>query len=514
MSRQPPQGVIFPISDIDNSENGSFKLEKENNELLLSWNRPAKPITLASDAYHGLTYTDLFVTKNLKTNSHFTDDLTGYTTAAGAPSVSTDDCNTPTKSLKIFGTTSQQVTTSVTTSIGAKLYIACKVKVNRFVSGGGIGIFATNGDYDAEMLLKSVTNEFVTVSHIFTSETTSFAITIGSISSANLDGYIDDFMVIDISSLAKYAPNCKELDQLYENYLNILKGAGTTTQPVKSYKIASKENWTCSAPEAEAEFVKKMREKALAIGMVNSVIWSSTGFTASTAYDLIKMAVHATGYNDIAKVWNKKTYTIVTKGIDPREIVLATTVTDSALETAYYIFGGKTGTGTAVQQSLVMLVPAPNGNMLVGAIAENSTDRFVAMKELFDIGIHCLDPVFVPPDGHTLTATNFAVALMPHGNPLSYEGYDIPLLYAANENTAKACASTAKVLTAMVMLDYVKDLNEMFEIEASDIQPASIVKAGDIISFKDALHAMLLPSANEVAKAISREVGYKILNAY
>src|SRR5674476_873828 len=252
------------LADDDNNESVKFKINKENNELLMSWNRPAKPITLASDAFHGETYTDLFVTRNLKTNSHFNTDLTGYTLVSGTPTASSDDYNTPGRSMKCFGATSQYVTASVSCTVGATLYVAVKAKVIRYISGGGLGFYGNQGDYDSPMRLTEVTSDFVTMSHIFVADGTTFTVSLGSMESANLDGYVDDYIVIDISDLLKYNQTSKDLDALYDNYLNILKGNATTVQETKKYKLVSKENWTCSAPEAEAEFIRKMREKALA----------------------------------------------------------------------------------------------------------------------------------------------------------------------------------------------------------------------------------------------------------
>jgi D-alanyl-D-alanine carboxypeptidase len=299
--------------------------------------------------------------------------------------------------------------------------------------------------------------------------------------------------------------------------LSIVKKEEVTAPETKQYKIAFLENRkVINTAKAITAFLSALNAKAEYLGMSNTEFPQPHTFYSS-AYDLIKMGVHATGYNDLVKIWNTKSYSFLPKGVNPRLVSVETTVTGAALENYYHIFGGKTGTGASTQQTLLVLVNAPNGNMFVGAIAENATDRYAASKELFDIATECANnPEFTPPGEFTLTASNCAVALLPHGNPLSYAGYDIPLLYSIGKDDVKACASTAKVMTAMVTLDYIDNINEHFEIIEDDLvnTPEPYLQIGDIMTFKDALHLLLLPSSNNTARALARVVGSKILNIY
>ena len=65
----------------------------------------------------------------------------------------------------------------------------------------------------------------------------------------------------------------------------------------------------------------------------------------------------------------------------------------------------------------------------------------------------------------------------------------------------------------MVMLDYIKDIHETIEFVDSDIIGGSgaVFETGDIITYEDALFAMMLPSSNMAAQAVARSVGEKIL---
>lgn len=111
------------------------------------------------------------------------------------------------------------------------------------------------------------------------------------------------------------------------------------------------------------EFVSKMNAKAAYIGMTNSTFTSASGLlttTKMTANDMIQMIVEACSYNQILKVWGKKSYVIPVGGTNPRSVQLSTTVTDSAIEASYNILGGKTGSlnsGTTAAALVMVALP-------------------------------------------------------------------------------------------------------------------------------------------------------------
>lgn len=61
----------------------------------------------------------------------------------------------------------------------------------------------------------------------------------------------------------------------------------------------------------------------------------------------------------------------------------------------------------------------------------------------------------------------------------------------------------------MTALDFCPDLGEKIEFISSDLTDGSgaIFQAGDIVSLKDAIAALLLPSSNMAATAIARNIG-------
>lgn len=74
-------------------------------------------------------------------------------------------------------------------------------------------------------------------------------------------------------------------------------------------------------------------------------------------------------------------------------------------------------------------------------------------------------------------------------------------------------ASLTKIMTCMITLDYLKDLNTIIEVEESDITRGSgpSLQAGDKIKLRDCLYLLLLESSNTIATTLSRLVGSNIV---
>jgi D-alanyl-D-alanine carboxypeptidase len=74
-------------------------------------------------------------------------------------------------------------------------------------------------------------------------------------------------------------------------------------------------------------------------------------------------------------------------------------------------------------------------------------------------------------------------------------------------------ASTTKILAALCMLDYIKDLSDKLTVRQSDIVGGSGFKcyAGDELTYEDALRALMLPSSNTIANSIASNIGAMLL---
>ncbi|MDO8461117.1 MAG: hypothetical protein Q7S38_01600 [bacterium] len=78
------------------------------------------------------------------------------------------------------------------------------------------------------------------------------------------------------------------------------------------------------------------------------------------------------------------------------------------------------------------------------------------------------------------------------------------VLFSKNENLVSPMASTTKLVTALVALDYFGQ-DDIITVNKSSINGVTIgFRNGERVYFKDMLYAMLLPSANDAALAVAQ----------
>lgn len=152
---------------------------------------------------------------------------------------------------------------------------------------------------------------------------------------------------------------------------------------------------------------------------------------------------------------------------------------------------------------------------LVGAIlgATSETNRFLAMKQLFDIAEKIIaNPNYSPVASEFNLAANGAVCLLPD-HPAMYEQYPLRILWVKNGSTQDEPASTTKVMSLVTGLPFVDDIKEKVTLVAGDIESGSgnYFSAGDILTIEDIMYGMMLPSSNTCARAFAHFVGSKIL---
>lgn len=78
------------------------------------------------------------------------------------------------------------------------------------------------------------------------------------------------------------------------------------------------------------------------------------------------------------------------------------------------------------------------------------------------------------------------------------------LLFSKNPNLLFSMASTTKIMTALVALDYYK-MNDILTIKTKDLEGVNVgFKTGEKLFFEDILYAMLLPSGNDAALSLAQ----------
>lgn len=155
--------------------------------------------------------------------------------------------------------------------------------------------------------------------------------------------------------------------------------------------------------------------------------------------------------------------------------------------------------------------------VLVGAVldASSNNNNYLAMKQLLDIGKKRLkNPNATITSAEFDKATAGIVCCMPKYNPALYDGYPFEILYSKNPTVQHGPASVTKILTISTGLPYVSDLSDRITFIADDIKPGSgaIFEAGDIVTIRDLLFAIMFWSSNTAAFAFARYVGARLLN--
>ena len=508
------------VFDRETNRNLNSYIETINNQILLVVEY-IEEVTINEGILSEIAYEDYSFYEVFEENSYapvnmdsYDTETDTYTDYSGTTTIQSKVYNTSKSAMYVTGTTSQQAKSSKAYS--GKYYIAAKVNCTRYEKGYLGIVFGSDSEKYKNTTVQNTTNGFVTVSDIQT--LSSDNIFIGSAISANLDGYIDDTVVVDLSIFAN-TPSVEEMDTLYERYLKICKGE--VEQNSRNEEIIRKKTYLLGEShqeftdaEAKKAFFAYMNSKAKEIGMNNTTFIDAAGFyNRTTAYDLLRLVIYAYGYDDIVETWHKNEYTITINGTSPRTQKVTTTVASANLEDYYYLVGGKTGTVDG-QSNLLCIVEGPDERLFACVVLGAEVNRFTAAKQALDAAMIKYYDKDADNSNCVVEAKSAAVCVVPKNNTLAYTDYPLQMLYEKDIYSSRTPASITKVMTSICMLDFVADINESFVINSSDLTSGSgyYFYGGDIITYKEALHAMLLPSSNTAAEATATAVGHKILD--
>lgn len=185
-------------------------------------------VTLDTIVYEGKSYRDIFMTGNKVQGFDFESGLpSGMSINSGSPSITTEDAYSGTHSVKAFGTSSQQYKSVKTTGVAdwskyanKSYFAAFKAKITRYTKGAfGVSTSPFPSGPTA------VTNGWKTYHAYNTTSTgtTNNTSYIGSRSSANLDGYIDDIVLINMTDLFTTIPTSDAILAWYNTYCDLRK---------------------------------------------------------------------------------------------------------------------------------------------------------------------------------------------------------------------------------------------------------------------------------------------------
>ena len=265
-------------------------------------------VSLDSIAWEDLTYRDIFITNNLAYLNGFDNNNWGtYKQYAGTNTVSDEAHYTPPYSLKAAGSPSQQIVSWLRSSPG-DYFVASKVNCTRYVKGE-LGVCLK----DTTVGVTALTDGFVTAANIVTIAS-SHGIYIGSLHSADLDGYVDDTVVVNMNIFST-KPSSDELTELYERYVEIEMYRDRT-------EVISNDTQKLDA------FMTYLKEKAKTIGMVSSVFDDPVGNSCNwvMARDVAKLLLYANNYEELHSIWSLPSKEITIDGINARTKTVVSTV--------------------------------------------------------------------------------------------------------------------------------------------------------------------------------------------
>lgn len=262
--------------------------------------------------------------------------------------------------------------------------------------------------------------------------------------------------------------------------------------------------------ECLAAFCEKMNEKAAALGMHSAHFVDAAGIAnEASARDILRLVVAAAECAPLQKVWSTREYTACIGGENAREIPLVSktlaNVTSGCLTDHYHILGGKGGTLTRLRAFSTAVLAQVEGEVLACVVMyaqdanEGPRNRWEAARRALDAALG---------KGEDTCAACAAVCRLSEPETL---------LYAKNVDEVKMPASMSKILTALIVYEYLSEDETLFVTQelTDSVQPRGFyvedIIHGDTLTVRDAMRLLMLPSSNATAFLLAEAVGRKIL---
>ncbi len=278
------------------------------------------------------------------------------------------------------------------------------------------------------------------------------------------------------------------------------------------------DNAVCSQAEACVNaFCELMNKKAKELGMNNSDFKDPAGCrNYSSAIDILRCFVRACQNKVIRDIWSKHDYSFKVYGDNARDIAIESKTLRGLgverLKCKYNVLGGKGGTLTyqKINNSAILASRFDKDDeyacVIMGAEGANDcpNNRFDAVRMSLDAALN--------GDGGHVCAESSVVCKMPKSLD-----EQIVLLFEKNPEKVIMPASMSKILTALLVVEYISDIDTKVEVteEIIALIPKGFyqkyIRAGDVIRIIDLMHIMMLPSSNAAAFVLAYYVGEKLL---
>ena len=291
------------------------------------------------------------------------------------------------------------------------------------------------------------------------------------------------------------------------------------------------EEFVFSAQDRLSVFCEYMEVKAEQLGLSNNTMFHDPcGIdNMSAPMDMVRCLIRGYECDLLRPVWGTAAYTAKIGGKAAREMPLTSTVLaaeDSHILTdAYEVVGGKTGTLTKYGAfNLSCIVRIPDSDDLLACTvmyAEQKNgeprNRFLAAKQAIDAAVTKYRDRAADVTKADVCADGVVVCLVPPRCAADEYHAQLDVLYQKNPTKQLRPASMTKMLTAVIVSEYLTDPDEIVRVEQDVIDAIppyfydNDLKAGDELTVRDLLHAMMLPSCNAAAYVFGVVIGGRIL---
>lgn len=470
------------------------------------------------------------ISQNLLRNSWWTKGLTHWNKLCGEVAITEDEHGW--MNVMIDSRESAQIQQKVVLRENHCYFIMFDIKVTRYISGlfgaqlSG-KILSGNTNFGVQRQTKNRGYETIFgVVRTGSFPSPEYTLSVGSIGQANGAGSIRKLSVYDLTAIygSGNEPTGKAFFDTLPDTQDECGIASTNRQlfatlDTKINKLTGKAVGA-SDREAHVAFLEEMNKKAKLLGMADTNFENMHGFKVdgqiSTAKDFMKLGLQILGCDELMRVWGAEEYIVSIQGGNSREITIRTTLKNAFLEEKYMLLGGKTGTIGREILDVITLTADQSGDLYLAVVMGASgrtgeNDRFEGVHQL--ITAYKQQSLGKDNSEETLKAASGMVLRVPNGHPLYYTNHFPTSTFGIHETKSVIPAAMPKLMTALVLIENISNLNETGIILGSDITGGSGPKMfeGDQLSFRDALYLLLLASSNTAAKFISREVGHRII---
>ncbi len=279
-------------------------------------------------------------------------------------------------------------------------------------------------------------------------------------------------------------------------------------------------------------FCEFMEVKAEQLGLSNNTYFKDPcGIdNVSTATDMVRCLIRGYECESLRSVWNKTEHTVKISGKETRDLPLVSTVfadpQSHILTDEFEVLGGKTGTLTkysAFNLSVIAKIPDSDELMACTVIAadeanEGACNRFAAARDAMRIAVKKYHDRAYDTSADDVCAKHVTVCVVPPCVEADEYHAKLDVLYSKSAGEQAKPASMTKMITSVIAFEFLDDLDEVVTVQKDmiDLIPAGFygedIKAGDTVTVRDLLHALMLPSSNAAAFILAVHTGHKILS--